>query len=183
MNFLEDPTKELLIQNVHKLWPRHMDVPVIKPGPVLTFPYPAYVPCDKQVLYHTGMKGWFHPEKRLFFHVTFRDSRVNFIAMGLWDSHPEGRVGQIIQRSPRAQHAFLRNYFLQFDVFRCHLAKVTVPGQVDHAAEVMQTRYMDNAYVALGNAHTRIHAQLELFLEIFHHTIYDIQVPTHCPPS
>ena len=67
MTFLESPSKETLIRNVIKLWPKHLTQPVIKPCPVLTFPYPAYVPRDKQVLYHSGMRGWFHPEKRLLF--------------------------------------------------------------------------------------------------------------------
>ena len=80
-----------LIRNLHKLWPKHMTQPVIKPSRVLTFPYPAYVPCDKQVLYHSGMRGWFHPEKRLLFPVTFQDVRVKFTAMGLWDSGPLGQ--------------------------------------------------------------------------------------------
>ena len=91
MTFLESPSKETLTRNVKKLWPRHLTQPVIKPGPVLTFPYPAYVPREKQVLYHAGMRGWFHPEKRLLFQVTFQDVCVQFTAMGLWDSHPEGR--------------------------------------------------------------------------------------------
>ena len=84
-----------------------MDVPVIEPVPLLTFPYPTYMPHDKQVLYQRGMQGWFHLDKRLLFQVTFEDTQVGFTGMGLWDSHPEGRDGQIIQRSPRAQHAIL----------------------------------------------------------------------------
>ena len=114
MTVLESPDKKQLIQNVHKLWPRHLSPPEIKPGPVLTFPYPAYVPRDKQVLYHTGMRGWkshpANPEKRLLCQITIQEVCVKCTAMGLWDSHPEGRVGQIVQRSPQAQHAFLRNY-------------------------------------------------------------------------
>ena len=47
-------------------------------------------------------------------------------------------MGQIIQRSPGAQHAFLRNYFLQFDVTRCHLAETGVQGPQDDTTEVMQ---------------------------------------------
>ena len=173
-NDLEDPKKELLIKRVQKAWPKHLKVPVIKPGPTLTFPCPAYVPRDKQVLYTTGMRGWFHPDERLLFQVTFGDTQVDFIAMGLWDSHPEGHVGHIIQRSPRTQHAFLRNYFLQFDSVRCHMADVQVQGPVSNVPEVMQTRYMDNAYVSLGNIPTNTETQLALFLEILHQAIYDI---------
>ena len=106
-----DPKKELLIKKVRKAWPKHLPTPVIKPVPVLTFPNPAFVPRDKQVLYTAGMRGWFHPEKRMLLQVTFGDTQVDFTALGLWDSDREGRVGQIIQRSPRTQHAFLRNHF------------------------------------------------------------------------
>ena len=140
MIFPEDPKKELLIRKVRKAWPRHLPTPATKPGPVLTFPDPAYVPRNKQVLYTEGMRGWFHPNKRLLLQVTFSDTQVNFTAMGLWDSHPEGRVGQIIHRSPRTQHAFLRNYFLQFDIVRCHMADVQVQGPATDVPEVMQTR-------------------------------------------
>ena len=176
INFLDDPKKELLIKRVQSAWPRHWPTPVIEPGPVLTFPNPAFVPRDKQVLYTAGMRGWFHPEKRLLLQVTFGDTQVDFTALGLWDSHPEGRVGQIIQRSPRTQHAFLRNYFLQFDSVRCHMAEIHVQGSPTHVPEVMQTRYMDNAYMALGNIPipTHTHAQLALFVELLHKAIYDI---------
>ena len=85
-------------------------------------------------------------------------------------------MGQIIQRSPRAQHAFLCNYFLQFDITRCHLAEVGVQGQRDDSTEVMQTRYMDNAYVTSGSVLVHIHTELALFLEILHHTIYGIKM-------
>ena len=40
----------------------------------------------------------------------------------------------------------------------------------------MQTRYMDNAYVTLGNVPIHIHTELALFLEILHHTIYGIKM-------
>ena len=122
------------------------------------------------------MRGWFHPDKRLLFQVTFGDTQVNFTAMALWDSHPEGRVGQIIQRSPRTQHAFLRNYFLQFEVIGCQLAEVGVQSSTVDRPKVMQTRYMDNAYASLGKVPTHIHTPLARFLEIFHQTIYDIQM-------
>ena len=49
-------------------------------------------------------------------------------------------------------------------------------GQQVDTTEVMQTRYMDNAYVALGNVPTHIHTQLALFLEVLHHTIYGIMM-------
>ena len=171
MTFLEDPKKKFPIRKVQKAWPKHLPTPAIKPGPILTFPDPAYVPRSKQVLYTAGMCGWFHPEKRLLLRATFGDTPVDFTAMGLWDSHPEGHVGQIIQRSPSTQHAFWRNYFLQFGSVRCHMADVQVQGP---ATDVTQTRYMDNAYMALGKIPKHIHAQPTLFIEILHQAIHDI---------
>ena len=76
MTFLKSPDKEMLIKNVKKMWPRHMVQPEIKPGPVLTFPYPADVPCDRLVQYHSAMRGWFRPEKRQLFQVKFQDTVV-----------------------------------------------------------------------------------------------------------
>ena len=149
MIFLEDPKKEFLIRKIRKAWPKHLPTPAIKPGPVLTFPDPAYVPRNKQVLYTKGMRGWFHPDKCLLLQATFGDTQVDFTAMGLWDSHPDGRVGEIVQRSPRTHHAFLRNYFLQFDSVRCHMAHVQVRGPA--------TRFMDNAWPWETYPHTHTH--------------------------
>ena len=88
MNFLEDLKKYLLIRKVQNASPKHLPTPVINRGLVLTFPNPAYVPHDKQVPYTAGMRGWFHPEKRLLVPVTFGDTQVDIVAMALWDSHP-----------------------------------------------------------------------------------------------
>ena len=53
--FFEDPTKELLMKNVQTMWPKNWTMPEIKPGPTLTFPEPAWVPRDPDVLHAHGM--------------------------------------------------------------------------------------------------------------------------------
>ena len=121
--FFEDRAKELLTKNVRTMWPKHWTMPEIKPGPTLTFPDPAWVPRDPKLLHAHGMTGWFAPTCRTLFTVTIDSVHVPFIAMGLWDSHPEGRTGHIIARSPRSQHMFLRKYFLRIDILCCQLSE------------------------------------------------------------
>ena len=118
-----------MITNVAAMWPRDWTLPTIKLGPTLTFPDVAWVPRDPEVLHTEGMISWFSPTTKLLFTIDLDNTKIEFHAMGLWDSHPDGRVGLIVDRSPRSQHMFLRKYFLNFDAVRCQLAKSTQWGK------------------------------------------------------
>ena len=71
----------------------------MKPGPQLTFPSVAWVPRDISVLHEHGMHGWFQPEARLLFTLMLQGHQIRFYAMNLWDSHPLGRTGKIVDQS------------------------------------------------------------------------------------
>ena len=133
----------------------------IKPGPLLTFPQVAFVPHDKKLFEQQGMQGWFSPEDRLLFTLTLDDLDVPVFAMGLWDSHPEGRVGKIIDRSLRTQRKFL-------------LQETTVQSPETTDPAVLLTRYMDNNYIALLNIPPATEDTLHTFFCLFHSTVYDI---------
>ena len=124
----------------------------------------------------TGMFGWFEPRCRVLFTATFAGVPIDFVAMGLWDAHPEGRVGLIIDQSPRSQHMFLRKYFMQFDALQCQLAECTQLGPPSSGARILHTHYMDNAYLTLCNVPEHTHPQLRAFVEILHTTVYNIKM-------
>ena len=77
---------------------------------------------------------------------------IELRALALWDSHPEGRLGHIIQSPPRRQHFFLRNYFLHVDPIRCIFAETSqATALLSTEPAILLTRYMDNTYIAFCN--------------------------------
>ena len=89
-------------------------------SPTLTFPFVTWVPRAREPLYTEGMQGWFQLDAKTVFSVTFGDARViPFQAMNLWDSHPSGRVGKIVDHSVHRQRQFVLNYFHQIDEWAC----------------------------------------------------------------
>ena len=95
-NFLNSEDKPSLLQRVLSAWPDALPKPVVKPGSTLTFPFVAYVPTSRTLFDDQGMQGWFQPENELLFTLQFPEIDIPVVALGLWDSHPEGRVGKII---------------------------------------------------------------------------------------
>ena len=122
-NFLESEDKTSLLRPVFNAWPAHVPQPVIKPGPTLTFPFVAYVPAERKVFDDQGMQGWFEPEHKLPFTLQFPGVDIPVMALGLWDSHPEGRVAKIIDRSIRSQRRFLLSFFHDFNPLKCILVR------------------------------------------------------------
>ena len=120
------------------------------------------------------MQDAVHCNKTLFT-VTIDSVHVPLTAMGLWDSHPEGRTRHIIARSPRSQHMFLRKYFLQIDGLRCQLSENAQQCAPSADTRILQIRYMDNAYLTLCNVPTHTHKQLLKFVEM-HQTVYNIKM-------
>ena len=43
-----------------------------------------------------GMISWFSSATKLLFTVCLDEVQIDFHAMGLWDSHPDGRIGLIV---------------------------------------------------------------------------------------
>ena len=71
---------------------------------------------------------------------------IELRALTLWDSHPEGRVGHIIQSALRCQHFFLRNYFLHADPIKCIVVEtIQVPDALSIEPAILLTRYTDFA--------------------------------------
>ena len=174
--FFSDPTKEKLISAVRTQWPRQWEPVSVKPGPQLTFPSVAWVPRDISVLHTHGMHGWFQPEARLLFTLMLQGHQIKFYAMNLWDSHPLGRTGKIVDQSIPKQQFFLRGYFANLNITQCMLADMRGDGTVNEEQSVLLTRYMDNMYQAVCNVPTHIHARLKRFLEILQHVVYNIKM-------
>ena len=91
----------------------------IKPGPLLTFSQVAFVHHDKKLFKQQGMQGLFIFQESTLFTLSLGDLDVPVFAMGLWVSHPEGRVSKIIDRWVRTQRKFLLQYFLKFRPIHC----------------------------------------------------------------
>ena len=120
------------------------------------------------------MQGWFSPEDRLLFTLSLNEFDVPVFAMGLWDSHPEGRIGRIMDRSVRTQRKFLLQYFLNFCPTRCMIHETAVQFSQTIDPAVLLTRYMDNNYIALLNIPPATDDALRTFFCLFHSTLYDI---------
>ena len=54
-----------------------------------------------------GMEGWFSQEVHLLFRASFDHAEIPFNAVGLWDCHPEGRAGKILDRAVHRQRLSL----------------------------------------------------------------------------
>ena len=91
-----------------------------------------------------------------------------------WDSGihtPTGALG-----SSSTEKMFLQKNFLNFDAVGCQLAESTQLCEHSARASVLQTRFMDNAYLALCNVPTHTHHKLRQFVEILHQTIHNIKM-------
>ena len=84
--------------------------------------------------------GWFEPEHKLLFTVFFGATPVPVYAMGLWDSHPEGRVAKIIDRSARSQWRFLQGYFCEFKPIKSIISETALQYPINDAHAVLLTR-------------------------------------------
>ena len=83
------------------------------------------------------MQGWFQPENKPPFTLQFLEIDMLVVALGLWDSHPEGRVGKIIYCSVRSQRPFLLSYFHDCNPMRCILRETEVQ-HIDTASTLTQ---------------------------------------------
>ena len=173
-HFIESPDKLKLLKPLLQRWPKHLPPLHIKPRPLTTFPHAAFVPHNRRFFENQGMQGLFSPEERLLFTLTLGEVQVLVFAMGLWDSHPEGRVGKIIDRSVCTQRKFLLQYFLNFRPIHCMIQETTVHNPETIDPSVLLTRYMDNNYIAVLNIPPGTVDALRTFFCLFHSTLYDI---------
>ena len=106
--FTESDGKLKLLEPVLSSWPPTLLPLRIKPGPGLTFLFVACVPHSETHFTEHGIKGWFALEERLLLTFSFDQCHIPvFAKMGLWDSHPEGKVGKIVNMSVQSQRDFL----------------------------------------------------------------------------
>ena len=134
------------------------------------------MPRDRERLYSEGMNGWFNPEAKTIFTATFGSTPVPFTALNLWDSHPSGRVGKIIDLAVKRQRPFLLNYFLNIDDTLYMLAHTHTTHTPTGDPNVLLTWYMDNMYIVLCNIPFEIHPQVARFIEILHQSVYNIKM-------
>ena len=181
INFVENPGP--LFEKLLLGWDRRTLPEIsLKPGPTLTFPKVAWVPKDTHTFNRTGMSGWFEPAWKLVGTLFVQGVHIELRAVALWDSHPEGRLGHIIQSAPRKQHFFLRNYFLQVDPIRCIVAETShTTAVLSTEPAILLTRYMDNTYVAFCNIPREVLGVARLFLVRLQQELY--QVPFKWEPE
>ena len=155
---------------------------ILRPGPTLTFPKIAWVPKDSSLFNREGMLGWFEQSHKEVGTLHVDGFMVALRTIVLWDSHPEGQLGHIIQSAPRCQHYFLRNYFLHVQPLKCMIAEFAKPQVlVDASPAVLFTRYMDTTYLAFCNVPNRLHGTIRHFIELFQDILY--QVPFKWEPE
>ena len=123
-----------------------------------------------------GMHGWFQPKAKTLFTVCINGMKIPFRAIILWDSHPAGRVGKIVEHAVRRQRRFLLNYFQNLNETLCMLADTRITHTPHSAPEVLQTRYIDNMYIVLCNVPANMHPHMRCFVEILHKTVYNIKM-------
>ena len=83
----------------------------------------AWVPKDMSLFNREGMSGWFEQSHKEVGTLKV-DVTVALRTVVLWDSHPEGRLGHIIQLAPRHQQYFLRNYFWHVQPLKCMIVRI-----------------------------------------------------------
>ena len=96
-------------------------------------------------------------------------------AMVLWDSHPELRLGHIIQSGLRRHHFFLRNYFLNVNPPHCTIAETFYCHVLaDDSLAILFTSYMDNTYSAFCNVPVSLHGAVRHFVFLLQDTLYQV---------
>ena len=135
----------------------------------------ACVPKDVSFFNSHGMDGWFQQTYKLVGTLTLDGYPIALRAMMLWDSHPEGRLGHIIQSAPKTQQYFWRKYFLNIPPLKCRIAETGAAVAVDYVpAAVLFTRYMDNTYLGICNVPESLLPAVRHFVEIFQHILYEV---------
>ena len=128
------------------------------------------------------MSGWFDQSYKLVGLLNVDGITVTLRTVVLWDSHPEGRLGHIIQCAPRRQHFFQRNYFFNVKPTYCMVAETSKPRKLlDDTIAVLFTGYMDDTYLAFCNVAMHLHATIRYFIEPLQDILY--QVPFKWEPE
>ena len=115
-----------VFDEIERQWDLSLHLPIsLSPAPTLTFPKVAWVPKDVGLFNREGMRGWFGQDYRLVGTLHIDGIAIALRSLVLWDSHPEGRLGHVIQSAPRRQYYFLRNYLLNIQPLRCITAETS----------------------------------------------------------
>ena len=120
--------REVRKQWDNKVWPKM----TLTPSQQVAYLEVAWVPKDVSFFNSHGMDGWFEQTYKLVGSLTLDDHPITLRAMILWDSHPEGRLGHIIQSAPKTQHYFLRNNFFEYftlEVYDCRDGRCSSGGR------------------------------------------------------
>ena len=159
-----------------------------KPGPTLTFPSAKVLPRNIEFFETFGMKGWFQQSNKTLGWVTLNDTRIQFQALGTWDSHPQGPFGHIVLSAPRRERAFLSGYLTLLNPRSVmladtrHLTGCLTPDQCPNPPSlpsepvVLFGRYVDNVYTGVVGIqdNSQLFHSLTRFLEVFLNAVYGI---------
>ena len=80
-------------------------------GPELTFQRPPLAPRISTFFESYGMKGWFDPQNKTIGFVDIAGTTCELQMLQLWDAHPHGRFGHIIQSAPKRARPLLNTHF------------------------------------------------------------------------
>ena len=103
------------------------------------------------------MRGWFDQENKKLGTVTLQGVSFGMQMLQLWDSHPQGRFGYIVNAAPKRARPLLNTHFAQLSNKSVMLAETQylqgcLPGGSHTGTPVptvLLSRFMDNAYIGL----------------------------------
>ena len=128
-------------------------------------------------------------ENKTFASATINGFPIDLANVSLWDAHPEGRVGHLLQMAPKSQHRFHINYFSSIDPARCATSEISQKRRVAQTSRpqlategyLVMGRYVDNIYMSAVDIPPKLGRPLEIFLELFLTLLY--QLPLKWEPS
>ena len=173
-NFVHSPDRIAVLRPILDNWSPDLPPISLTPGPSLTFPFVSIVPHDPHHFNKNGMSGWFQQDATCLFKLKVGDQTIPVVCIELWDSHPEGRVGKIIDKSVVRQRHFLRGYFSTFMPLHCMVAEVLESPAPSPDAVILLSRYMDNNYIGVINVSPCHLDAVRTFLASFYSVLYDL---------
>ena len=132
-------------------------------GPQLTFQRPPLVPRISTFFESYGMKGWFDPQNKTIGFVSIAGTTCELQMLQLWDAHPHGRFGHIIQSTPKRARPLLNTHFALLNHKKVMWnetkymngclpasppASPPTPASCFARPVILMCRFMDNVYVA-----------------------------------
>ena len=72
---------------------------------------PALIPKNVQFFESYGVRGWFDQTNKKLGSVTLHGIECDILMLQLWDSHPQGSFGFIVNAAPKRSRPLLNTHF------------------------------------------------------------------------